>query len=290
VNEGLSRVRDQLKNKKYSPVSLESVFETPPPPLDWVFENFLHTNSLNIIYASEGQGKTRFVYEVCYSLICGKNFTDFICTKPRSVLLLDGEMSRTEFYIFMSNILERSIEKGKEVIPQKPFDSIFKEEIEQGGLNYINLNYNVCRKILEPIIDRYDVIVFDNYFTLTTDTGTEHYGKRDMENQGLSRWFGKLKRTGKTLILITHANKKGEIRGDMGMLTIDCQSLFRINGTPTGGFKIKTEKNRMVHPKFKKPYKVEINSMSSNFGKLEKSDDNKKEDREYGKDNKEFTW
>lgn len=273
VKEGLDAVREQLKNRRYRPRSLESVFTKPPPPIDWVFENFLYTHSLNIIYAAEGQGKTRFAYEICYSLICGKNFVDFPCKKSRSVLLLDGEMSRSEFYDYLVSLLERSNEGGKEVIPQKPFDSIFKEDIEEGGLDYINLNHNVCRKSLEPIIDKYDVIVFDNYFTLTTDTGTEHHGKRDLENQGLARWFGRLKRKGKTLILITHSNKKGEIRGDMGMFTIDCQSLIRINGTETGGFKVKTEKNRRVLPKHKKTFTIEIDKMSNKFGKLKKQGD-----------------
>jgi hypothetical protein len=78
--------------RKIVAVSIEKFLAHDLPAREVLFSPWLVSQSLNMVYAWRGVGKTHFALNVGYALASGGEFLRWKAKKPRKVLYIDGEM------------------------------------------------------------------------------------------------------------------------------------------------------------------------------------------------------
>jgi hypothetical protein len=151
-----------------------------------------------MVHAWRGVGKTRFAHSLGYAIATGGKFLNWQAPKPRSVLLVDGELTAPELQ-----------QRLKAVAGDKPNPNfrVLASDLYELGLP--NLSTSQGQKLIEDAIGESEVIILDNQSTLFR-SGVENEAESWLPVQ---QWFLGLRRRGKTVVLIHHSGKGGEQRG-----------------------------------------------------------------------------
>lgn len=146
------------------PLLIGEWLERDLPDPDFLVGQVLSTTSRIIINAETGLGKTNFVLAAFAHIGAGRDFLHWRCPRPRSVLFVDGEMSR--------RLLKQRAEDAVRrlgVVPGK-LHLLSKEDVE----GFPPLNSEAGRNALNAVIERIeqrsgehlDAIGFDNIMSL----------------------------------------------------------------------------------------------------------------------------
>ncbi len=73
-------------------MNIKQILANPFPPLEHILAPWLTTQSLSMIYAWRGIGKTHIALGIGYAVAAGCSFLVWNAPKPRGVLYIDGEM------------------------------------------------------------------------------------------------------------------------------------------------------------------------------------------------------
>ena len=172
------------------------------PPREDILSPILQTQSLNMIYAPRGIGKTFTAMGIGYAIAAGGKFLRWEAPKPRRVLYLDGEMPASTMQTRLAEIIKQS---SKESAPED--FCIITPDMQEMGMPDISTSEG--RAMVEPFIAERDFIIVDNLSTLAR-TGKENEGESWLPVQG---WALDMRSRGKSVLFVHHAGKGGQQRG-----------------------------------------------------------------------------
>jgi RecA-family ATPase len=153
----------------------------------------------SMIYAWRGVGKTMFALWLAYAIATGGKFLKWSARgKPRGVLYVDGELTAVELQERLKKIAGQSASRNFHVLAS---------DLYEFGLPDLTTPHG--HAAIEGSLDGLDVLVLDNISTLFR-TGVENEAESWLPVQ---QWLLRLRRKGKTVILIHHAGKGKEQRG-----------------------------------------------------------------------------
>lgn len=184
-------------------VSLSDFLATAIKPREYLLRPIIQAQSINMLYAWRGVGKTHVAIHMACAMASGGDFHTWKAPKPVKVLYLDGEMPAVEMQKRFKDVLATGAYAGAEnnitlVTPDMIFPEAMPNLAEEDG-----------QRRLFPLLDGIDVVIVDNISTLA-------FGGKENEAESwlpLQAWALKVRAMGKSVLFIHHANKDGGQRG-----------------------------------------------------------------------------
>jgi putative DNA primase/helicase len=198
-------------------------------------------------------GKTHLANKIAHSAASGEPcFKNWTVPEPVRTLVIDGEMPA-------SVLKERfaAIAAGSQKQPAPGFLRILAADLCSDGIP--NLSTPAGQKVIEPLLQDVDFLQLDNLSSLAATS-------RDNDADSWSpvqEWLLRLRRRGKSVLLVHHAGKGGQQRGSSRREDIlDTVIALRrpSDYVPTEGarFEIHIEKGRHVFGDEAKPFEAKL--------------------------------
>jgi putative DNA primase/helicase len=186
------------------PLKLTEFLSLEIKPREMLLDPILPEKGLVMLYAARGTGKTLVALGIGFAVASGTKFLKWTASKPRRVLLVDGEMPAATLQERLANIIASA--------PQVDLDSdnlkiLAADLIEAGGIG--NLASPDVQAELDRWLDGVDLLILDNLSSLTAvvrDNDAESWGP-------IQEWLLKLRRRGISVLIVHHAGKGGQQRG-----------------------------------------------------------------------------
>lgn len=174
------------------------------PPREYMLDPLIPTQSLSMIYAPRGLGKTFLALHIAYAIATGHELFGWRCDSPYRVLYLDGEMPA----VSLQERLAAIIDADDRDINLSPTNlTIVPQEMQSHGMpDLASLDGQVQYDAL--VVDA-DLVIVDNISTLCRSSAEN---KAD-DWTVVSDWALRLRRMGKSVLFIHHAGKGGQQRG-----------------------------------------------------------------------------
>lgn len=182
--------------------TLDSFWNMELPEREHILKPVIHTQSLSMLFAGRGVGKTHIALNIAYAISAGAPFLKWLALKPLKVLYIDGEMP--------ASMMQERLLDIKAQCPVESSGSNFQlltPDMQENGMPDIASKEG--QKKLKPFTDRADFIVIDNLSTLARN------GKEN-ESEGwipIQEWGLSLRSQGKSVMFVHHAGKNGQQRG-----------------------------------------------------------------------------
>ena len=175
------------------------------PERESILAPFLLTQSLVMIHAWRGIGKTFLALCIAYAVATGGKFLTWSAPRPRRVLYLDGEMPGPALKARLAAMVdtdERDFDPGNLLI--------LTPDAQDGPMP--DLATNAGQAAVEAIAAAHNVelIIVDNISTLCRDSGPENDAESWRTPQ---EWALRMRRTGRSVLFIHHSGKGGAQRG-----------------------------------------------------------------------------
>jgi len=191
-----------LTGKGLEVISYDKLINYPFKPKESILEPWLSTQSLNMVYAPRGVGKTHFSLGIAYAVASGGEIFYWKAIKPCGVLFIDGEMPGHALQERMKNIADSSRLK-----PTAPLRFI-TPDVQTFGIP--DLATQEGQESIEAhITDDIELIVLDNLSSLVR-SGKENEAE---SWQPILDWLLRLRSQGKSVLFVHHSGKSGEQRG-----------------------------------------------------------------------------
>lgn len=173
------------------------------PPREVLLSPWLQSQSLNMVYAWRGVGKTHVALGIAYALASGGEFLGWKATRAVPVLYIDGEMPGPALKDRIARIVAGSPEEAA------PGSLRFITPDLQRDRGMPNLSESEGQAEIDSVIGNAEVIVVDNISCLVRG-GKENEGE---SWQPVADWALKKRAAGKSVIFIHHTGKTGQQRG-----------------------------------------------------------------------------
>lgn len=184
-------------------LTLQDLLCYPFPEPEIILAPWLTTQSLTMIHAWRGVGKTHVALNVAMAVASGGSFLGWSAPKARSVLYLDGEMPGSAMRKRALGILA---ERSPSVIGN--LLRIVTPDAQQGAMP--DLVTQAGQAAVEAAALEAEVIIVDNISTLCRATGPENEAESWRAPQ---EWALRMRRQGKSVVFIHHSGKGGGQRG-----------------------------------------------------------------------------
>jgi putative DNA primase/helicase len=157
---------------------------------------WIAAQSISMVFASRGTGKTFFLLSTALALASGTPFLGWEVTRPLKVLYVEGELPLA------------SLQDRCRVLGVHENLTIINPEL-QPDLYLPHLATEQAQALFDPIIAEHDVTILDSLSTLAPCSF-----EKDSDNWvQLQPWFLSIRRRGKALIFAHHTNRAGTQRG-----------------------------------------------------------------------------
>ncbi|HVW56726.1 MAG TPA: AAA family ATPase [Rhizobiaceae bacterium] len=176
------------------------------PPRDMIVVPFIATNSINLMYARRGLGKTWVGLTLAKAIALGEDFLAYEVPEARPVLFIDGEMPLADLQARVKAIGAGNIDNFE----------ILSSEILHRDLHALNINREEDRELITAMLDRMAeqgrkpaLIIVDNLSSM-------RMGVEENDNSALDLillWLLTLRHKGYAILLVHHASKSGDQRG-----------------------------------------------------------------------------
>lgn len=166
---------------------------------------WLRTQSLSLVHAWRGVGKTHVALNVAYAVASGGNWLGWAASAPRKVLYLDGEMPGASIQQRLSAIRETATFE-----PSSGYLRILTPDMQPNGVTP-NLATVEGRKAVNEMIEPDTaLIVVDNLSALVRGAGPEN----DAQSwEMVADWALQLRARGHAILFVHHSGKNGNQRG-----------------------------------------------------------------------------
>ncbi|MUV14585.1 AAA family ATPase [Noviluteimonas gilva] len=173
------------------------------PPRERLLSPWLQSQSLSMIYAPRGIGKTHVALGVGFALASAGEFLGWRASKPVHVLYLDGEMPGADLKDRLAGIIAangggEAPDTLKLMTPDLQPDGIMPNLYTPAGQDAITAAAGDAR-----------VIIVDNLSCLVRG-GKENEGE---SWQPVAEWALRMRSNGRSVVFIHHAGKGGQQRG-----------------------------------------------------------------------------
>jgi putative DNA primase/helicase len=197
----IAGVNRSTPDQSFQPVGLQDFLALQVAPRELLLAPILPERSLAMLYAPRGIGKSWLGLTVGLAVASGSSVLRWSASKPRRVLLIDGEMVLSDLQARLNLILAGL----GAAIPNDGFRLLAADHTERG----INLGCGEGQQELERHLDGVDLLILDNLSTLLAN-GSEGASDAWLPMQN---WLLKLRRRGVAVLLIHHAGVNGRQRG-----------------------------------------------------------------------------
>jgi putative DNA primase/helicase len=197
--------REAASAPRLRSVTAEELLTLTLPQREYPLAPVLPLPGLAMLYAPRGAGKTFTALSIALAVASGGAALKWRAPKPRRVLYVDGEMPAGQ----MQERLARLIRAADAHPPEADFLRFISADLEPEELPSIARPETQRALEAEMAATGAEVVIFDNLSTLAT-------GPRENESDDwvdLQTWFLRLRRLGKSVILVHHAGKAGQQRG-----------------------------------------------------------------------------
>ncbi len=260
----------RILGKAYRSLGVRDFIQLERDPLEWYIDNLLVKGSINMLYGGEGQGKSWFSLELGFCCSLGMDFLKYNVNNSKSVLYVDGEMLDCEIQERIKSVAKRynRANPSEKIFPEdNKFSFLTSQMLEEEELPPIDLFNSSSRKMLDKIIQKHDIVIFDNLWNLTLsgETGEDSLNY-DSSWVKINTWLRKWKNQGKTLIVAHHKNKGNDASGSR-RIKADMTTIIRLDPPELPpsilGFKVCIEKGRHIMGCNKIPYDVHLDQYRS---------------------------
>ena len=195
----------QPKKSAYRCLNITELIEKEYPPREMLLGPIMALQSLSMVFAKTGVGKTHFALSCAYAVASGGGvFGRWFAPSPARVLYIDGEMPATALQKRI-----QAIALGSETTITDPdFFRVLTPDEQEAAMP--NLATKEGQEAVEPFLDGVSLVVVDNLATLVR-TGKANDEDAWVPVQG---WLLSLRRRGISVLLVHHANKSGYQRGN----------------------------------------------------------------------------
>ena len=232
-------------------IMLHDLLAMDIPEPEMFLSPFLRSNSVTMIYASPGIGKTWLAHDIAVSLthrqVNGDSLGPWKIIKGCGVMLIDGELPLFDLQQRLA-LLAKHLGARDQEEPLVVYSSI-ENSSKQGGKTIDFTQQEWRDTITEHLVSHpeYRLLVLDNRSSLTD-------GRAEISKKiwwPINRWLMQLRGMGLAVIIIHHANKDGEDRGIADIRgNLDNTLVLKQNSKVRGKTSIvaKFEKNRNLAP------------------------------------------
>lgn len=186
------------------PLSLDDFMKLKMPEREFVLDNLLFEQGIAMVYAGRGIGKTWFALGIGYAIAAGGKFLRWQADRARRVLHVCGEMAAVDLRTRLG-----ALALGGDRRPESGFYQILSADLLPSGLPDLALPEGQSQLDRLMRVKSIEVVIFDNVSTLFR-AGVENEAESWLPIQD---WLLRLRRQGRTVILIHHAGKNGAQRG-----------------------------------------------------------------------------
>lgn len=233
-------------------IELSDFLQLKLPPQENILAPWLSTQSIALIYAYRGVGKTHVALEIAHAVASAGQFLGWQAPKPRGVLYLDGEMPANMMQERLASIVASS-----GTVVAAPFQ-ILTPDLQSTGMPDL-CSYRDQLAILS-LLENIELIIVDNIATLCR-TGSEN----DTEAwKPVQEWALRMRASGRSVLFIHHAGKKDTQRGASARedaINVVIKLTRPADYSPTQGavFEVHFEKSRGIFGDAVQPFKAQLN-------------------------------
>jgi transposase len=185
-----------------STIDVGELMEMPIPPLEPIMEPWLNRQSLGMIHAWRGTGKSWFTLWLAYCVAAGQDFLGWRVPKPQPVLYLDGEMQAT----VMQERL-RQIRGALGITPAPGLLRILTPDLQERSLP--NLADPGGQFLVDEQVRDAQLVIVDNLSSLV-----RHAEENDAASWlEVATWSLRLRRERRAILFVHHTGKGGKQRG-----------------------------------------------------------------------------
>lgn len=226
-------------------ISIAELFNMDIPQPEMIVDPIISQESLSMIYAARGVGKTHLSLEIAYCVAHGINLFDnkWKVAKPKRVLFVDGEMPSyalknrlTSIHNRYKKTLDHDLSSNLRIFNNDP-------RIQGEEFSLIDIANENSQEALTLKFAGVDLVILDNLSSLT-------YSGKENEADSYSKiqsWLLYLRHKKISVLLVHHAGKNGEQRGTSKREDVldTVIKLTKVSKAENGcAFKVHFEKNR----------------------------------------------
>ena len=231
-----------------APVPLSEFLVLELQAREWVLSDLLQQCGLAMVYAWRGIGKTFFALALAYAIASGGRFLKWQAPRPRRVLYIDGEMPAVGMQERLRGIVGVAASENLYLLSADLYEDGLPDLASPEG-----------QAAVERLLPNIEVIILDNVSTLVR-TGVENEAEGWLPVQN---WLLRLRRKGKTVIIIHHAGKGGGQRGtsrreDPLDLVLNLRAPDDYEPTEDARFEVHFEKGRGLLGAAKEPFEARL--------------------------------
>jgi hypothetical protein len=222
-------------------------------PRERILAPWLLTQSLNMLYAWRGVGKTHVALGVAYATASGGSFLKWKADKPRRVLFLDGEMPAASMQERLKGLVAAS---NEEFNPD--FFRLVTPDLQTGAMP--DLASYEGQEAIDAIMADAELIVVDNLSSLARSGGRENDAESWLPIQP---WALRQRQQGRSVLFVHHSGKGGAQRGtskreDILDTVISLKRPAEYNPADGAVFEVHFEKTRDMHGEDVQPFEARL--------------------------------
>lgn len=234
-------------------VSLMDFVTRDIPARERMLAPWLLTQSLNMLYAWRGVGKTHVALGIAYATASGGSFLKWQAVRPRRVLYLDGEMPAAS----MQERL-RGLVAGNDNEFDPDYFRLVTPDLQTGCMP--DLATADGQDAIDGVLGDTELIVIDNLSSLARSGGRENDAESWLPIQP---WALRQRQMGRSVLFVHHSGKGGAQRGTSKkedildtVLTLKRPSDY--NPADGAVFEVHFEKTRDMHGEDAQPFEARL--------------------------------
>jgi hypothetical protein len=184
-------------------VSIAELLSMELPPREPLLSPWLTEQSLSMLYAWRGLGKSWLALSIGYAVATGGVVLGWKAPAKRRVLFVDGELPARTLQARLALIVNS--------FPDEPLQDGFRiltPDLQPNGI-MPNLSDQAGQQAIDAYANDADLIIVDNLSTMAR-TGKENEGESWLPIQG---WALRHRAQGRAVLFIHHSGKGGQQRG-----------------------------------------------------------------------------
>jgi putative DNA primase/helicase len=248
----------ECSTSPYRTIDYTSFLSQQLPERDSIVDPILPAQSLSMVYAPAGTGKTFFLLGLCASAAAGRPFLSWETPKPVKVVYLDFEMPASAMQQRLAGIVA-----GMDQAPASDNLRLFTPDLQDPDRPLPDLSTPEGQQEISPLIQDADLIVVDN-ISSACRTGRENEAEQWIPVQ---TWALRQRAAGRSVLFVHHAGKGGQQRGSskkVDLLDLVLSLKRPADYDPTNGaqFEIHVEKGRHLQGDEGKAIEATLNTAS----------------------------
>lgn len=234
-------------------LSIDEFLKKQLPPRETMLSPWLTKQSLFMIYAWRGIGKSWLALSLAYSVACGGSYLGWNAPKKRRTVFIDGELPAPTLQERLSMIVNSFDSE-----PDPDGFKILTPDLQPKGI-MPNLSNPIGREMIDEHVSDCDLIIVDNLSTLCR-SGKENEGESWLPVQ---EWALKHRAQGRSIGFVHHAGKGGAQRGtsrkeDVLDTVINLRRPPEYDSSEGARFELHFEKARNVTGDDAQPLEIEL--------------------------------